>query len=174
MMSDSSANLVPANLVPGNLANQSTAQLELVPVTAPVICTAPVTTALVTSTAPGPSAMPDSIGAIDESVRPSALPATGTRSAALEVLRGPQAGRRFELASDGVTTVGRHPDNTIVLSSVTVSRRHAEIRRENGRLVVVDLGSLNGTYLNQRPVDAAVLAEGDELAIGGFRLVFHA
>jgi pSer/pThr/pTyr-binding forkhead associated (FHA) protein len=55
---------------------------------------------------------------------------------------------------------------------VTVSRRHAEFRRESDEFHVVDVGSLNGTYVNREPVDSAVLANGDEVQIGKFRLVF--
>ena len=67
---------------------------------------------------------------------------------------------------------GRHPDSDIFLDDVTVSRRHAEFRLENGEFQVVDVGSLNGTYVNREPVDSAVLANGDEVQIGKFRLVF--
>jgi pSer/pThr/pTyr-binding forkhead associated (FHA) protein len=49
----------------------------------------------------------------------------------------------------------------------TVSRRHAEIRPESGRFVVVDVGSLNGSYGNHAQVDI-VVADGDELAPGVF------
>ena len=59
-----------------------------------------------------------------------------------------------------------------MLDDVTVSRRHAEFRREDGTFRVVDVGSLNGTYVNREPVDSAVLANGDEVQIGKFRLVF--
>ena len=51
-------------------------------------------------------------------------------------------------------------------------RRHAEFRLENGEFWVVDIGSLNGTYLNRKPVQSAVLANGDEIQIGPVRLVF--
>jgi len=53
-----------------------------------------------------------------------------------------------------------------------VSRRHAEFRNDHGEFIVVDVGSLNGTYVNREPVDTAVLANGDEVQIGKFRLVF--
>ena len=53
-----------------------------------------------------------------------------------------------------------------------MSRRHAEFRLENAEFQVVDVGSLNGTYVNREPVDSAVLANGDEVQIGKFRLVF--
>ena len=91
--------------------------------------------------------------------------------ALLVVRRGPNAGARFLLDHD-VTTSGRHPDSDIFLDDVTVSRRHAEFRRESGEFVVIDVGSLNGTYVNREPVDQAVLANGDEVQIGKFRLVF--
>ena len=51
-------------------------------------------------------------------------------------------------------------------------RRHAEFYREGARFTVRDVGSLNGTYVNREPVDQAVLANGDEVQIGKFRLVF--
>lgn len=92
-------------------------------------------------------------------------------SALLVVKRGPNAGSRF-LLDEPTTSAGRHPDSDIFLDDVTVSRRHAEFRQENGVFQVVDVGSLNGTYVNREPVDSAVLANGDEVQIGKFRLVF--
>ncbi|PEG38130.1 peptide-binding protein [Mycolicibacterium agri] len=92
-------------------------------------------------------------------------------SALLVVKRGPNAGSRF-LLDQPVTSAGRHPDSDIFLDDVTVSRRHAEFRLEGGEFQVVDVGSLNGTYVNREPVDSAVLANGDEVQIGKFRLVF--
>lgn len=71
-----------------------------------------------------------------------------------------------------VTTIGRHPESDIVLDDITVSRRHSEIRLVDGRYVVSDAGSLNGTYVNQQRVDTAVLSQGDELQVGKFHLVF--
>jgi pSer/pThr/pTyr-binding forkhead associated (FHA) protein len=92
-------------------------------------------------------------------------------SALLVVKRGPNAGSRF-LLDQATTSAGRHPDSDIFLDDVTVSRRHAEFRLESGEFQVVDVGSLNGTYVNREPVDSAVLANGDEVQIGKFRLVF--
>jgi pSer/pThr/pTyr-binding forkhead associated (FHA) protein len=91
--------------------------------------------------------------------------------ARLVVKRGPNAGSRF-LLNQPVTSAGRHPDSDIFLDDVTVSRRHAEFRREHGEFRVVDIGSLNGTYVNREPVESAALANGDEIQIGKFRLVF--
>ena len=91
--------------------------------------------------------------------------------ALLVVKRGPNAGSNFLIDKD-VTTAGRHPESDIFLDDVTVSRRHAEVRRRDGRFFVVDKGSLNGTYVNRERVDETQLATGDELQIGKFKLVF--
>ena len=114
-------------------------------------------------------AEPESVETPEPSVAGvDALPAG---SALLVVKRGPNAGSRF-LLDQSTTSAGRHPESDIFLDDVTVSRRHAEFRREGGEFVVVDVGSLNGTYVNREPVDTAVLASGDEVQIGKFRLVF--
>ena len=92
-------------------------------------------------------------------------------SALIVVKRGPNAGSRF-LLDQPVTSAGRQPGSDIFLDVVTVSGCHAEFRRDNGEFRVVDVGSLNGTYVNREPVESAVLANGDEIQIGKFRLVF--
>ena len=101
----------------------------------------------------------------------SAIEELPTGSALLVVKRGPNAGSQF-LLDRPVTSVGPHPNSDIFLDDVTVSRRHAEFRLESDEFHVVDVGSLNGTYVNREPVDSAVLANGDEVQIGKFRLVF--
>ena len=98
-----------------------------------------------------------------------ALPAG---SALLVVKRGPNAGSRF-LLDRSTTSAGRHPDSDIFLDDVTVSRRHAEFRRDAGEFIVVDVGSLNGTYVNRRRVERHRLRDGDELQIGKFKLTFR-
>lgn len=100
-----------------------------------------------------------------------AIDALPPGSALLVVKRGPNAGSRF-LLDQAVTTAGRHPDSDIFLDDVTVSRRHAEFRRERNTFAVYDVGSLNGTYVNRQRIDSALLAGGDEVQIGKFRLVF--
>ena len=106
-------------------------------------------------------------------------PAAGTDNLAegqalLVVKRGPNAGARF-LLDQATTTAGRHPEADIFLDDVTVSRRHAEFRKnDDGKFEVVDVGSLNGTYVNREPRNSQVLEVGDEIQIGKFRLVFIA
>jgi hypothetical protein len=91
----------------------------------------------------------------------------------LVVKRGPNAGSKFALDS-GVTRAGRHPDSDIFLDDITVSRRHAEVVRSGNEFRVRDVGSLNGTYVNRERIEEAALANGDELQIGKFKLVFFA
>jgi pSer/pThr/pTyr-binding forkhead associated (FHA) protein len=90
----------------------------------------------------------------------------------LVVKRGPTVGSSYMLKSQ-VTSAGRHPDSDIFLDDITVSRRHAEFARgSDGKMVVRDLGSLNGTYVNRERIEEHVLATGDEVQIGKFKLVY--
>ena len=92
----------------------------------------------------------------------------------LVATRGPNSGSEFAL-EHVITTAGRHPDSDIFLDDVTVSRRHAEIERTTSGYVVRDVGSLNGTYLNQVLLNGdSPLVNGDELQVGRFKLVFIA
>lgn len=93
--------------------------------------------------------------------------------ATLMVRSGPQAGERYPLGSTR-TRLGRHPECDVSLDDISVSRRHAEIERTSDEFVLRDVGSLNGTYVNQRRVDSVVLQQGDEILIGRFRLLFLA
>jgi hypothetical protein len=89
----------------------------------------------------------------------------------LVVTRGPNAGSTFLL--DGpIIRIGRHPDSDIFLDDVTVSRRHAEVVKIDLGYAVKDAGSLNGTYVNRERVDDMRLANGDEVQVGKFRLVY--
>ena len=72
------------------------------------------------------------------------------------------------------TRIGRDPQNDIVVDDTLVSRFHAELRaRSDGRHELVDLGSRNGTFVNGRAVDRAILEELDLVSAGHhtFRLV---
>jgi pSer/pThr/pTyr-binding forkhead associated (FHA) protein len=92
-------------------------------------------------------------------------------SAAVIVKRGPNVGSRFMIDQSSLSA-GRHPASDIFLDDITVSRRHAEFHCENGQFRIVDVGSLNGIYVNRQPVASATLTTGDEIQIGNFRLVF--
>jgi pSer/pThr/pTyr-binding forkhead associated (FHA) protein len=109
-------------------------------------------------------------GDLEEEIHISPEELDGGRGA-LIVKRGPNAGSKFFLDTD-VTQVGRHPDSAIFLDDITVSRRHAELRRSGTAFSLHDVGSLNGTYVNRERVEEAELRSGDEIQIGKFKLVF--
>ena len=84
---------------------------------------------------------------------------------------GGMAGQSFQPA-EGRTLIGRSPDCEVFLDDVTVSRRHAELLREGDTFTIRDLGSLNGSYVNRKRIESAVLEDDDEVQIGKYRLTF--
>jgi pSer/pThr/pTyr-binding forkhead associated (FHA) protein len=84
---------------------------------------------------------------------------------------GGRAGEHFLLEAEAIT-VGRSPDCDIFLDDVTVSRRHALLKRDDRQFLIEDQGSLNGTFLNRRRIESAPLEDGDELQIGKYKLTF--
>ena len=84
---------------------------------------------------------------------------------------GGRAGETFS-ADAAETTIGRSPDCGIFLDDVTVSRKHAVLTNSSGTFRIEDQGSLNGTFVNRKRVEAAELEDGDELQIGKYRLTF--
>jgi pSer/pThr/pTyr-binding forkhead associated (FHA) protein len=101
-----------------------------------------------------------------------ALEDIGVHGPALVVRSG--GGRSGEtFTPEGETTmIGRSPDNPVFLDDVTVSRKHAQLVQRDGRWFIEDQGSLNGTFVNRKRVEAAELSDGDELQIGKYRLTF--
>jgi Protein of unknown function (DUF3662)/FHA domain len=80
-------------------------------------------------------------------------------------------GKRHELGKREIV-LGRSRDCDIRVEDPNVSRRHAEIRQENGSYWIVDLGSTNGVELNGKRVDRAPLSDEDRIVIGQTDLVF--
>jgi FHA domain-containing protein len=87
------------------------------------------------------------------------------RPARLVVVSGSCAGAAISLGAEE-TTVGRAPNNDVVLPDISVSRRHAAVRREADGYVLVDQDSGNGTRVNGRTIQAARLRNGDEIGLG--------
>ena len=88
------------------------------------------------------------------------------------VITGADGARReIELTTRDLR-IGRAPENDLSLPDPTkgVSRMHAELRYENGRYVIIDLNSQNGTWLDGTRVQRADVASGSEIAIGPYRL----
>jgi hypothetical protein len=86
---------------------------------------------------------------------------------------GGRAGESFRPTGER-TRIGRSPDCEIFLDDVTVSRNHAVLIERDGKYVVEDQGSLNGTFVNRRRIESAPLEEGDELQVGKYRMTFLA
>jgi hypothetical protein len=84
---------------------------------------------------------------------------------------GGMTGQVFQ-PGEGTTLIGRSPECEIFLDDVTVSRRHAEVQRSDDTFTIRDLGSLNGTYVNRKRIESAVLEDDDEVQIGKYRLTF--
>ena len=63
-------------------------------------------------------------------------------------------------------SIGRSPDNDIPVDNLAVSTYHARVYYEGGRLVVEDLDSLNGTFVNDLRIERATLHDGDSIWIG--------
>jgi pSer/pThr/pTyr-binding forkhead associated (FHA) protein len=100
------------------------------------------------------------------------LTALGITGPALVVRSGGgMAGQSFQ-PGEGRTLIGRSPECDVFLDDVTVSRRHAELLRESETFSIRDLGSLNGTYVNRKRIESAVLEDDDEVQIGKYRLTF--
>lgn len=98
--------------------------------------------------------------------------ATGGKSAMLFIARGPGKGSRFLIEEDAAH-IGRATSSAVFFDDVTVSRKHAVITRGfPGDFVIEDLGSLNGTYVNNESITTASLQMGDEIQIGKYHLLF--
>ena len=84
------------------------------------------------------------------------------------IVTGNDERREFELAA--FNTIGRHPDNTIQILDRIISKEHAQIQRPpDGRYLLRDLRSLNGTFLRGERVADHMLRDGDEFTMGSTR-----
>src|SRR5262245_14171624 len=91
--------------------------------------------------------------------------------ASLFVIQGRDQGRRFELAVP-VVALGRDQANTIQLHDAEVSRRHAEISKNDAGFALADLESSNGTFVNNQRVSGCNLKSGDRVQLGRTLMIF--
>jgi Nif-specific regulatory protein len=91
----------------------------------------------------------------------------------LAFVAGPLKDSAVELG-DAEVSIGRDSSNTVRVADALLSRRHCAVRRVGEGFVLVDLNSLNGAFVNGRPVREHALAHGDEISIGESRIVFLA
>jgi pSer/pThr/pTyr-binding forkhead associated (FHA) protein len=87
------------------------------------------------------------------------------------ILQSPEA--TFRLTSGAIKTVGRATQADFILDVALVSRIHCRLTAGDHNLEVVDLESTNGTFVNDRRIDAASLAAGDKLRIGRVELTVN-
>jgi hypothetical protein len=101
------------------------------------------------------------------------VPAAEGPRATFREIRPDRSSRAFEF--DGrPLTIGRAPDNGLVLRDGRASRHHARIDVRRGSLVLTDLGSTNGSWVNDRRVDSIALGEGDQVRLGQTTLIVEA
>lgn len=104
---------------------------------------------------------------------PAATPSARGGDAAIVLLEEGHEARTYQLHKQSVA-IGRLPECDIVISDPGASRRHATITREDGgEYVLTDLGSTNGTLVNDDPVGEHVLSDGDRITIGNTVLEFR-
>jgi hypothetical protein len=120
--------------------------------------------------APGATRIYQAAPAATEAVSPVDADRLGLAHDVRATLR--VAGRRHELAEERVV-LGRSRECDITLDDPNVSRRHAEIRRENGAYWIVDLKSTNGIEVNGEQVQRARLTHADTILIGKTELTFE-
>jgi hypothetical protein len=97
----------------------------------------------------------------------------GSGTPTLTLLEDGLAGRSYPLGR-GTITIGRLPDSDIVVSDPGASRHHAQLRFDGERFVLSDLGSTNGTLVNDVQTSERALEDGDRVTIGSTTLEFRA
>jgi hypothetical protein len=127
-----------------------------------------------------PGSQPDTRGAPDTRDQPA--PADQTAVFVVPGIDGPRATIREirpdhssrTIAFDGrPLTIGRAADNGVVLRDGRASRHHARIDGRRGSLVLSDLGSTNGSFVNDRRIDSIALGEGDRIRVGTTTLLIE-
>jgi pSer/pThr/pTyr-binding forkhead associated (FHA) protein len=92
-------------------------------------------------------------------------------SSGLVIIKGPNIGDKF-LINKSKFTIGRNLESDIFLDDVTVSRKHAVLKKVGKDFRIKDSGSLNGSYINGEIVDDALLKNGDRIQIGKYIFLF--
>lgn len=92
-------------------------------------------------------------------------------SSGLVIIKGPNIGDKF-LINKSKFTIGRNPESDIFLDDVTVSRKHAVLKKVGKDFRIKDSGSLNGSYINGEIVEDATLKDGDRIQIGKYIFLF--
>jgi hypothetical protein len=98
---------------------------------------------------------------------------TQTQGCPCLIMRNQSGGeRRVYKIEDGAASIGRHPDNDIVLDDPYVSKNHAEIRQENNGCFIYDYASKNGTRVNGQTIRTERIVDADIIEIGHSTFIF--
>lgn len=89
----------------------------------------------------------------------------------LLVIKGPNIGDKFFIGEEEYS-IGRSSESDVLLDDITVSRRHAILKKSGDDYRLIDSGSLNGSYVNSNIVDEAILKNGDRVQIGKYIFLF--
>ncbi len=89
----------------------------------------------------------------------------------LLVVKGPNIGDEFYIEKDEFI-IGRSPESDVLLDDITVSRKHALLKKDGDDYRLLDAGSLNGSYLNGNIVEEAILSNGDRIQIGKYIFIY--
>ncbi|MCL2011755.1 MAG: FHA domain-containing protein [Cystobacterineae bacterium] len=100
------------------------------------------------------------------------LPILVSEKPCLRIMNGPNEGTRIEIEEGREYIIGRSKEAQIFINADLVSRKHAKLRRDLGGTHVEDLGSRNGIRLNRNPIAFATLSDGDEVEIGGIKMLY--
>jgi len=89
----------------------------------------------------------------------------------LLVVKGPNIGDEFYIEKDEFV-IGRSPESDVLLDDITVSRKHALLKKDGNDYRLLDAGSLNGSYLNGNIIEEAILSNGDRIQIGKYIFIY--
>ena len=89
----------------------------------------------------------------------------------LLVVKGPNIGDEFYIEKDEFV-IGRSPESDVLLDDITVSRKHALLKKDGNDYRLLDAGSLNGSYLNGSIIEEAILSNGDQIKIGKYIFIY--
>lgn len=116
-------------------------------------------------------------GGRDKNERASAIAAASAMLGRFTILNGSRAGERLGLGGSGIRIGRERSICEIVLENPKVSRLHAEVVSIDGKVLLIDRNSSNGTYVNDQKIDKRFLQDGDIIYFGGRNAVavaFHA
>ena len=89
----------------------------------------------------------------------------------LRVIKGPNIGDEFYIEKDEFI-IGRSPESDVLLDDITVSRKHALLKKDGTDYRLRDAGSLNGSYLNGNIVEEAIISNGDRIQIVKYIFIY--